>query len=108
MVVNAAALIGFFLTNFDITFAILSCTFWGMKRVANYANDNDELSFITLAAATANVTRYLVPRRGQEEQRDKDGRPEDSEKKSPSKEREYIEHRLRELAAWERKISGKR
>ena len=68
--------------------------------------DDDLLPFISLQAATRNAIRYLVPEREQEEQRDKDGRPEDSKKQSPSKEREYIEHRLRELAEWERRISG--
>lgn len=29
-------------------------------------------------------------------------------KEHPDAEREYVEHRLRELAAWERKISGRR
>jgi hypothetical protein len=72
-------------------------------------NDNEPFSFITLAAATANVTRYLVPDRKEDDQRrDKYTRAEQGKKQTPDEECEYVEHRLREIAAWERKISGKR
>lgn len=73
-------------------------------------NDNERFSFITLAAATANVTRYLVKedQKPEKHERSPDHHSGKSKKDAPDKERAYIEHRLRELAAWERRISGKR
>lgn len=73
-------------------------------------NDNDELSFIHIAAATANVARYLVtedhPPHDEEGTANRKGEREP--KKNPDDERKYIEHRLREIAAFERRAAGKK
>lgn len=71
-------------------------------------NDNEPLSFITLCAATRNVVRYLAKK---QHPHHNDNRPADDDgtkqpEKHPDAERAYVEHRLRELAAWERRISG--
>lgn len=75
------------------------------------ANKDDELlSFIQLAALTANVTRHLIKEdknRGDQE-RHSDGQHAENSKENPDKRGEYVEHRLRQLAAWERRISGER
>ena len=79
-----------------------------MRNDAHHDNDNEKLSFISLAAATANVVRYLEPTKDQKKQGDRDTARDSAEKENSECEREYIEHRLRELAAWERKISGRK
>jgi hypothetical protein len=68
--------------------------------------DEEELGFISIAAATANVLRYLELTKEQQEHRDrKTSRDRTNEQRSKD-ERDYINHRLRELAAWERRIDG--
>lgn len=79
-----------------------------MRNVRTYNNDNEELSFITLAAATANVTRYLTPDEKHDEDRERQTARDRAKKENAEREREYIEHRLRELRSWERRISGKK
>lgn len=69
------------------------------------ANDNEPLSFITLAAATANVVRYLQTNKKQDEQSDPDADRGSADQQRKDREREYIEHRLKELRAWERQVS---
>lgn len=69
-------------------------------------NDNDEFSFVSLAALTANVTRYLQMDEQKNEDGERDPTPSGADEKKRAEEREYIEHRLREIRAWERKISG--
>jgi hypothetical protein len=70
------------------------------------ANDNEELSFISLAALTANVTRLLELTKEQQEHRDRNTGRERDKKQKTKDESDYINHRLRELAAWERRIDG--
>ena len=71
-------------------------------------NDNEPLSFVSLQAATRNVTRYL----GLDEKKDEEGKrdpaPSRGDEQKRAQEREYIEHRLKEIRAWERKISGRK
>jgi hypothetical protein len=63
---------------------------------SNYAND--ELTFISLAALTANVTRWLLkPDEQTSEQTPGNSDAGDGDKKDPHADREHIEHRLREL-----------
>lgn len=63
--------------------------------------DDEELSFISLAALTANVTRYLKL----EKNTDKDeANPKEDTPERVDQHRAFIEHRLRELANWERRI----
>jgi len=69
-------------------------------------NDNEPLSFITLAAATANVVRYLETNKNEDEESKRDPAPSRGDEQKRAEELEYVEHRLREIRAWERKISG--
>lgn len=73
----------------------------------NADNDNEPLSFITLSAATRNVTRYLQLDKQKDGESEREPDPRNTDEQERAQEREYIEHRLRELRSWERKISGK-
>jgi hypothetical protein len=66
-------------------------------------NDNDELSFITLAAATANVVRYLE--NSQDHQRDGERQTpgQRSEKEKADDNREAVENGLRQIDRFERR-----
>ena len=74
--------------------------------------DNEELSFVTLLAATKNVVQWLKLHEKQTEQRErKDAENDDDPKrdvKQPERASEYVEHRLRELREFERRASGKK
>lgn len=74
----------------------------GMK----HDNDNDPLSFITLAAATANVVRYLELGDKHKEDGERDAARERADKDDPEHHRDYVNQRLRELAAFERRFDG--
>jgi hypothetical protein len=68
--------------------------------------DNEELSFISLAAATANAVRWLM--KVDEEKQEETGRDSNAgktNKQSPEDESRYIDTRLKEIAAWERRFS---
>jgi hypothetical protein len=75
-------------------------------HILNAHNDNEEFSFITLAAATANVVRYLdlAEKQNEEPGGDSDRRQRDKGQRAPD--REYVEQRLRDIAAFERSYSG--
>lgn len=86
----------------------LSCDYRGMEN--DYANDNDELSFITLSAATRNVTRYLV--HSEDEQREivqpdkrDGGRANNGNDKD---QRADIERRVSDILAMENRLRRKR
>jgi len=70
-------------------------------------NDNEHLSFITLVAATRNVVRYLEPHKNEDEHSERDPASSGADEKKRAEEREYVENRLKEIRAWERKISGR-
>lgn len=65
---------------------------------------DDELTFITLQAATRNVTRYLGLKKQEDDKRSEDKKPGEAAKDRIANERAFVEHRLRELAEWERRI----
>jgi hypothetical protein len=68
-------------------------------------NNEDELTFVKLAAVTANVVRWLM--QVDEEKDEETGSNRGAgktNKQSPEDERRYIDTRLKEIAAWERKI----
>lgn len=70
-------------------------------------NDNDEFSFITLSAATRNVTRYLGMDKKQDEQREgKDERDRRDEEKRKAHS-DYVAKRVSDIAAFERRVAGK-
>jgi hypothetical protein len=68
-------------------------------------DNDDELTFVKLAAVTANVVRWLM-KVDEEKDEDTGGNPDagKTNKQSPEDERRYIDTRLKEIAAWERKI----
>jgi hypothetical protein len=73
------------------------------------SNDNEKLSFITISAATEKVVSQLSQRN---EQKEVIG-PANSEPGEDAKDKardkfEYVERRAAEIAAWERKVSGRR
>lgn len=73
--------------------------------MGKYSNDNEELSFIALAAATANVIRWLTePSEEKKIETDDDANTNDQREKDPKADRYYVEARLRELRAWEKRI----
>jgi hypothetical protein len=73
----------------------------------NPANDNEEFSFISLAAATANVVRYLE---GSKEQRPDSEREEtpDSEIDRHRERESFVKTRLREIDRFERRYRDNR
>ena len=75
-----------------------------MRQAAD--NENETLSFLTLQAATRNVLRYLEMSEEEQKNCDRQAARECAEKQKKEAERAYITHRLREIAEWERRISG--
>lgn len=82
----------------------------GMKKATytnNDATDDNEESFIALAALTANVVRYLEGSNQQKEEGcTNDRKPEQGGERSEKTQREYIEYRLREVAQFEARARG--
>jgi len=78
-----------------------------VEIMARGTNDNEPLSFITLSAATRNVVRYLEADKQKNEHSERDPASRGADEKKRAEEREYVEHRLKEIRAWERKISGR-
>lgn len=72
-----------------------------------FDNDNEELSFVTLQAATRNVTRYLVNEEP-DKHREGQAKPESGQEKRDRERRAYVEQRLRELRAFEQRAGGKK
>ena len=72
--------------------------------MAKVTQDNELLSFVSIAAATANVVKYLSPdkQKNSESNDSADAGKSDEEKRRDH--RAYVEQRLRELRAWERRI----
>jgi hypothetical protein len=75
-----------------------------MEHVAN--EDEEELSLLTLQAATRNVIRYLEACKEEKKQSDGNAQPDRHEEQKAKDHSEYVNHRLRELAAFERRIDG--
>jgi hypothetical protein len=69
----------------------------------HHDNDNEQLSFITLSAATKNVIRYLQPHEKQDEQRDGNTDRDRTDEQRAKDHRAYIEQRLRDIAEFERR-----
>jgi hypothetical protein len=70
-------------------------------------NNEDELTFVKLAAVTANVVRWLM--QVDEEKKEETGRDSNAGKTDEQRtedERRYIETRLREIRAWEKRQKG--
>lgn len=75
-------------------------------------DNDDELSFITIATATANVLAWLKLNEKQTEQCErKDAENDDdphSKIEKPVKDGDYVQRRLRELCEFERRASGEK
>ena len=74
---------------------------------SSYANDNEPLSFIHIAAATANVVRYLQIDKQKTESDDERSRSGDEEKRALER-LEFVNRRLRDLDRFEDAARGKR
>jgi len=70
-------------------------------------NDNEELSFVSLAALTANVVRYLETDKQKEDATDKSSSSDEEEKRA-IKRLEFVNRRLRDLQRFEDRAAGKR
>lgn len=70
------------------------------------ANDDDPLPFLTIAAATANVLAYLDPDKQKHEHCERNAERSDEDEAADRRKREYVEQRLREIAAFERRACG--
>lgn len=70
-------------------------------------NENEPLTFTSLAVAAARVVDRLSPDAKQNEERADDGANKQADKKRDVERRAYVDHRLNEIRAWERRISGK-
>jgi hypothetical protein len=78
-----------------------------MKRETHHSNDNDELPFLTLAAATANALRFLKLDEKQDEERRGNGDRSTDGKNNKGADEDYVGQRMKDLARFERKASGK-
>lgn len=70
-------------------------------------NDNEPFSFITLAAATANVVRYLRLDEKKDES-DEERRSSSEDEKRALERLEFVNRRLRDLERFEEVARGKR
>ena len=76
----------------------------------NADNDNEPLSFVTLQAATRNVTRYLIRENEKPGDKEWDGdrEPGKASEKHPDSNSEYVVQRLRDWSAFERRFTKKK
>lgn len=70
----------------------------------NADNDNDELSFISLRAATRNVLLYLQMHKQKREHRERESNAGHGDKQKGGHNEEYIQRRLSDLAAFENRF----
>ena len=66
--------------------------------------DDDELTFVRLAAVTADVVRFLKEK--QTTQRNERAGEKKEDECSDQQSRRYVEHRVRELREFERRTRG--
>jgi hypothetical protein len=70
--------------------------------------DNEPLTFTRISLAAQRVTdRLRNPHEQQNEQGERDTNPSRASEKNTGSNREYVEHRLNELRAFERRARGK-
>jgi hypothetical protein len=74
----------------------------------NAHSDDFELSFITLATCTRNVMQFLSLQKQQTEQAKADRPEEQKEIAKPEEKNRYVDRRLKELAAFERRARGEK
>lgn len=68
--------------------------------------DNEPFSFITLEVATKNVTRWLEPTEKQKKDSDGNAASSGADQNNTNEHTEYVDQRLRELRAFERRARG--
>ena len=71
-------------------------------------NDDEPLSFLHIAAATANVVEYLRLNEQKNEQTERESEPGDRDEQKSEQHRAYIEQRVSDLRAFERRAAGDR
>ena len=69
-------------------------------------DEEDELSFIHIATATANVVRYLQANEEKKERPESQGQGRNEDESKRARELEYIERRLADLRAFERRAAN--
>jgi hypothetical protein len=69
--------------------------------------DDEQLSFITISAATKNVIRWLDSDKQQNEDRKRQTGRDTAEKEDAENHRDAVDQRLRELRAFERRYGKK-
>ena len=72
----------------------------------NACNDNDELSFVTLAAATARVLVKLNEKC--DEQRESESNTDRTDEQKRKANSDYVAERVRDIEAFERRVSGRK
>ena len=72
-------------------------------------NDSDEekLSFIHIAAVTANVVRFLKPQKKKDEESRCDNENRKADEEKAERHRRYVDARLKELRSFERRSRGR-
>lgn len=71
-------------------------------------NDNDELSFVSLAALTANVVRYLETDKQKNEPSDHETNPSEGAAECVNDHRAFVKRRLRDLERFEDRARGRK
>ena len=71
-------------------------------------NDDEELTFITLSAATQNVIRYLGLDEKKDEECSNDRQSGDRKEEIQREKMRYVARRLADLSAFERRANGVR
>ena len=69
-------------------------------------NENQPLELQPIAIALAKLVKRLDPNKQQGSERENDTQRGNADKKNSRDHREYVDQRLRELAAFERRASG--
>jgi hypothetical protein len=75
-----------------------------VHTMQNPDNDNELFSFISIGAATRNVCRYLESSEQKQSDREREAQRRSDQEKKNEEQRKYIEHRLREIAAFEDRL----
>jgi len=75
-------------------------------RTQNANNDNEPLTFQTLAAVTASLTTRL--QKNENADGEANGTPEQQQKEKAEDQRHYVDQRLKELRAFEERARGRR
>jgi hypothetical protein len=70
-------------------------------------NENDELTFVKLAAVTANVVRWLMQvDENRKEDTGEDSKPSNQDERRDTEHEKYVATRCREIRAWEKRARG--